>query len=197
MTLRRLAVIVAAPLLAAGAIGAPPAAARSSTCESRHGDTVLQTRQARVFTRAGLDTAAVFACLRSSRQRSIALGELHDFDGGGLSQFRLAGPYLGFRDIVCDRYTSDCRSWIRMVDLRSRELLGRAFDVADWVMRRSGALAAIESADASQGWEVRRYDGDRSEVLDAGSDIEPDSLAASGTRVYWMRGGVPRSAPLP
>ena len=39
------------------------------------------------------------------------------------------------------------------------------------------------------------HDADGVRTVDQGPGIEPDSLAANGRLLYWMRGGVARSAP--
>jgi hypothetical protein len=42
---------------------------------------------------------------------------------------------------------------------------------------------------------VHRYDASGNSVLASGADIDPASLAASATTLYWMKGGTPAFAP--
>jgi hypothetical protein len=42
--------------------------------------------------------------------------------------------------------------------------------------------------------EVRKLDKDGEKVLDSGADVDPTSLALSGLRVYWLKGGTPMTA---
>lgn len=45
-------------------------------------------------------------------------------------------------------------------------------------------------------FEVRKLDSSGEQLLDSGADIDPDSLAATRSSVYWQRGGSVFTAPL-
>lgn len=61
-------------------------------------------------------------------------------------------------------------------------------------MTASGAVAWIRSVDGIP--EVRKLDSGGENVMDTGTDIDPESLAVSGTTLYWTKAGGPRSAVL-
>ncbi|MGI8593734.1 MAG: hypothetical protein ACR2ML_05105 [Solirubrobacteraceae bacterium] len=66
------------------------------------------------------------------------------------------------------------------------------------VLRRNGAVAWIGAQDdGAKLRQVRRIGADRSfSVLDTGADIAPESLALSGSTLYWLKAGVPRTGML-
>jgi hypothetical protein len=79
------------------------------------------------------------------------------------------------------------------------------FEVNDVELRPTGSVAWMEShiyadpathTDRSQ-WEVRKSDATgRNVVVDAGTEIDPNSLSLSGTTLSWIHAGERRQATL-
>ncbi len=63
--------------------------------------------------------------------------------------------------------------------------------LADLELRPNGSFAYITSAG-----QVRKVDKTGSVLLDPGPGVDPQSLAGSGSIVYWTRAGKPYSASL-
>jgi hypothetical protein len=79
-----------------------------------------------------------------------------------------------------------------VVDLRS----GRALHTADTAAPLSALLVKPNGSVAFLlGEHLIRLDSTGSAVLDEGPGIDPDSLAASANRLYWMRDGATQTAP--
>jgi hypothetical protein len=65
----------------------------------------------------------------------------------------------------------------------------------DLVVSRAGSVAWIRLGPSHlpNSHEVRAADAAGERVLDAGTHIDPHSLAISGRRIYWLSGGSPRT----
>jgi hypothetical protein len=61
------------------------------------------------------------------------------------------------------------------------------------VLKSDGSVAWIYTADGSA--EVHRHDSTGTAIVDSGPQINPYSLAAGGSWLYWTNAGSPRSAP--
>ncbi|HEV3000784.1 MAG TPA: hypothetical protein VGW75_08620 [Solirubrobacteraceae bacterium] len=175
-------------------------APRRSECWTR-GTTVVATREARIYTAFDGGELWAWGCLRRRGARAVPLDAVSRTNGA--SDFRLAGTFAGYvgRGGGCAR--GECTGdEVEVVDLRqrprripggvettARSWLGRAFVLtprAEVVLVRDDpAGAAVVVAHAVTG-RVER-------TLDTGA-IDPGSLALSGSRVYWMNAGEPRTA---
>jgi hypothetical protein len=65
------------------------------------------------------------------------------------------------------------------------------------VLKANGSVGWIEYVPRQAGtiWYVRRHDSTGTATVDSGSAIDPKSLAAGGSWLYWTNAGSPRSAP--
>lgn len=193
----------------------------ASTCTPTHADarsqrppcgsyanTVVANRHAKVF-RIGFRRETVrrpagfYVCeVRSRRLRFLGVNER---DSGGIRLVRLAGRYVAFEDHSC--YRIYCRHAVIRLEVRSGRKqwfneppIGRSeADLAlDLDVTRRGSVVWIRAVDSPdvQRFDVVRWDGREVTVLDSGplDQVEPDSLAVSGRRAYWLVGGQARSA---
>ena len=66
----------------------------------------------------------------------------------------------------------------------------------DLVLKPDGSVAWVTvSRFKPTTWEVSRHDSAGTATLDSGPGIDPQSLAAGGSWLYWTDAGSPRSAP--
>jgi hypothetical protein len=66
--------------------------------------------------------------------------------------------------------------------------------VTDVELKPNGSLAWIQSRTGTS--TVIKLDASGRQELDSAPDVDPLSLALSGSRLYWMRGELPRTAML-
>ena len=63
-----------------------------------------------------------------------------------------------------------------------------------FVLKPDGSVAWITADRFNPTWEVSRHDSTGTAVVDSGPGIDPRSLAAGGSWLYWTVAGSPRSA---
>jgi hypothetical protein len=76
------------------------------------------------------------------------------------------------------------------------------YSITDIVVKGNGNMAWIALSKHLSGgnqtrYEVRRAIGAAADTVATSAAIAGDSLALSSTTIYWLDGGVPKSAPLP
>ena len=177
-------------------------------------------KSVRVFTleeRGPDDVPTLYACMRGSRGKAFALhgGPLYDraktgrFGAFGL---QMAGGMVSYGDVGdgCGRGCDGPKVWV--FDVKRRRTRAE-FGVVQHVLRRDGSIVAIVSSryreqrtaiDENDGsrpgpgpFDVRVI-GPRGEtVISGGGEVDPRSLAVSGSRTYWIENGHPASAELP
>jgi hypothetical protein len=189
-----------------------------ATCARKRSNTFKANTRARVFTKpARFGGSTLYGCLYS-RDRAFVLGPVADSlsepegvtDDDGIAYMRLAGAFAAYSDGCVGR----CGAWSDLFvrDLRTGMVKhSRQSNRADFVylrdleLRGSGAAAWIDEVcrgcvqrpTESRTFQVNRFRAGRNAVrLDRGPDIEPDSLALSGSILYWTKGGRPYSAAL-
>ena len=187
------------------AVPAPASAARPDRCRVSGAETLLVTRDARIYkttrTRAsGGWTDTVSVCLkrdgdrfRLSRRESDGVNE----SGSRAIHLRRVGRSLGYVYVREGRATRRVRA--RIVDLRHGLVLrdyrlGDGITVTDFEAGPS-AMAWIEKQQASdENGSVHMYAG-RSEIrLDGVASADLESLTARNGSVFWTDGGERRSA---
>jgi len=176
------------------------AAVRAAPCAAKRSVTVAQNEQARVYARSqrtDADQHVLIGCLLKSGQKV----QLDSWFSSGLSRGDESAPqvWLRARIVAINRYScppdptlGGCVGGARTVSLRTGETLRRAntgTSVAALVLGPRGAFAYVSSGGAV----VKSDASGEGVVLDAGPGVDPASLAAAGTRVYWMRAGAPQS----
>ena len=183
-------------------------------CQPSGSKTVLATRTARLYTerttnRDGDDVTALFGCRSGGRPVRMAL------EFAGIAEERFFGSELlvgRFASVVSsgsDRGNEPMPQVLRVFDLRQRRRTALVRTkagsfISDVELRKTGSIAFIEASatDPLAGdpqfdrFEVVKREGGKSTVLDSGPGIDPDSLAVSGSTVYWTNESQAKSAPL-
>ena len=172
--------------------GAAPAARRTA-CDKR-GTTVARSAKARIFEVDRSGNRTLFGCWRANgRLQALSkwfscdcsVGDepapdaaLHAGRFAEVTEHESCGPSP---DPGCGASATSVR------DLRTRREAAAAGDVTDVVAvpATAGRSPTAASCSVRAGQET---------VLDPGPGVEAGSLAAAGARLYWMRGGEPRSA---
>lgn len=138
------------------------------------------------------------SCSFASRKRQTYLPPYVDY-------LQLAGRYLGYSWGTCGS-GGTCSSGGNIWNLSKAGPAGAGpggWDVEDLLLRRTGVSAGIvfrvdtfkDPWERSRQIQVVSADGQRM-VAEENLDIEPLSLALSGSTLYWTAGGRPRSAVL-
>jgi hypothetical protein len=202
------------PLIAAVvATLAPPAAnpqARPAkpACSHKGSRTVLATDQARIYRQTGrTESGDLEYLLRGCLYRTNRRVLLAEGSGDGLFEqvesLRLAGRFAAF-GVTGSIKALTLGSAVRVVDLRRRKRRDAAprqnpFKTFDLELKRNGSVAWIAGPRpgfaATGPFQVFKTDASgRQLLLASGDDIDPRSLALSGSHVYWTQGGAPFSA---
>jgi hypothetical protein len=179
-------------------------ARRVQTRCDRRGTTITANARARIFfIPLGEGDRDIYGCARrGGKLRHLATNAGHAAGSFGVF-FQLSGTLAGFA-VVTYSGASDSEYTARTVDLRNGLTIRRfgelGFPVA-LSMARGGSLAIItallkDDPSDPQQYEVRRIGSGGSTVLDAGPEIDPQSLAVAGSWMYWTRGGAAHSAPI-
>jgi hypothetical protein len=199
------ATTLAAALAAAAALlwGAPAAhAATAKRCAPSGAKTVRSTADVRVYRR----NEQKYVCsLRTGTTKRLDSKEestayIYDIRGSFVAyeiyvttrdrsyvNVRTVNARTGRLVVDAEAFTGAYRI-SRSVEAASRMLLLSGGDVA-WISRTGVDDGNREVRFAGAGHPVR--------VLEAGADIEPDSLAVTPGRAYWTTGGSPRGVRLP
>ena len=170
-----------------------------------------QTRDAVVYSRIEREERMYFGC----EWRTGKLWRLNHFDPiVHLDRIALAGRYVAFSAWVEEPAGSETIESVNFRNLRngrhrrlravSRDAAANTGDefVTSLVAKPNGSIAWIaQREDPELLYQVNALEAGRDNrrtKLDEGSAIGPHSLGLSsnGARVYWTRGGDPRSAPL-
>jgi hypothetical protein len=186
--------------------GVPP----FKSCRSQRAKTDLRNGDGRVFEQLRLLTGEfyphTYACLFSVNRR-VLLGR--NWDDETIETPRLTAPYVAYVSIECG--VGSCTPSIAVRDLRdgalfrhlevsSESLPGRPRDVESLVLKANGSVAWIVSRAGFMGSpsavDVIAVDTTGRRVLDSGVDVDPKSLALTGSTLTWRKGGAARSASL-
>jgi hypothetical protein len=203
-------VLATAAALATTLLAAGPAEARKApACSSKGSKTIIASESARVFRKKKATGVRVYGCLFRANKK-FQLGSFSEcFDDDQVGDLRLAGRYVGYDTTSCGLVVGKSVVIVRNlatgsvthVAVAARLVSPGEIDtsVSDLVLRRSGSVAWIGSADdtdnaAPRTYQVRRFTGSQV-LLDSGTAIAPGSLAASAGGIYWTKGGQPFSSP--
>lgn len=180
--------------------GAPAESSRRPPRCFTDGATILANDVARIYRRGSRTSFVAYGCYYRSG-RAVRLSEF-DEQISGFRSPRLAGRFLAANEYLCNK--NDCADAVGVVDLRSRRNVrgirpSTRVATTDLEVTRGGSLAVIQQMGTGTGgrsYEVKALVGSGETVLDSGTDIDPESLALSGSRAYWFKGGQARSAEL-
>jgi hypothetical protein len=197
------AVFPAVDLLPAAGAAARPAA----SCDARGGTTVQANAQARVFRKVAKRGFRTYVCYRATR-RVTSLGDYAEFAASTIvNDVRLAGRFVAdwtesygkggdpsVLVVVWDARTG--RSQFH-APLSTPQASADGRKVTSLIVTATGTAAWIAGGTTAPAtYEVHVAAGATDRVLATGGDIDPISLAAANTALYWMQGGQPMAAAL-
>lgn len=199
------ALVVAAGALCLLTIAPGSARAASNAeklCRSGY-QTIVANKSVRVFQRRARDGNIVvytrYACYLRKPFTVRKLGRWDRFECG-VYGFELAGRYVAYDNFRCAGGLFPCGVVIRDMKsgaVRRSKLCAQPPGLmTDLVLRSNGSVAWIRQLGGGQEYELWKLDSGGEVRVDSGSAIDPDSLALSGGRIYWMRAGEPQSAAL-
>jgi hypothetical protein len=193
---RRLIPFFAAALLVA-ALPAAPADAKAKRklphCTAAGDTTWNRTTAARVY-EVGSDDHRLYGCMYDTGKRRL----LTTWFNCGCSMGDDAPPTtwltgrfvaIAFQSCPPPAVGGACTGSLQVKDIRTGKTTHSGGYPSDLVLRRDGSVAYVS------GDQVIKKDLNGTKVVDQGPRIEPNSLAANASRLYWIRDGVPRSAP--
>jgi hypothetical protein len=201
--MRHVLPLAALASLAVAVPAAPAATSTAAKCSPKGSTAILATEDARVFEKRNAkdkEQFDVFAC-RYATGKVVKLGVRFRGDPTGVGTFRLAGRYVGFVDNDCDA----CDPQITVYDLANgkakRDVDAAQGDtgepgVGGFVLTASGSIAWIVVGDETRVFKSDGASPKAATLLDGAKDVDADSLALAGKRVYWSRGGAPQTATL-
>lgn len=177
----------------------PSAEARSSKLKClEDGRTVAANAQVRVFYRGDAHAHVLYACwVKDRRIRTLGETSRDTRDEYGIQNPVLAGRRVAFSGFTCVTERG-CSSTVRVVDVRTNRTVAldpeSRRNVFDLVLTSRGVAAFIEAAGGRM--RVAAVGAQGRTVLDEAERIELGSLAVRGSRVFWMRAGMPQSVVL-
>jgi hypothetical protein len=185
---------------------ATAAAKKKRTCNPRHSSTVAANTKLRIFRRTVKSGDTLFfGCAYKTRRPFRLPSNEPGVDGYG--PFALSGRFVAFG------YYPSCGTcvdednfvWVfNAFKRKGRQLLlddnddGKVTRITDIEVNRTGSVGWISrDLKSPASVLVQKAEGSATTptLLDSGPDIERQSLASSGTTLYWTKAGAPRSAP--
>lgn len=177
------------------ALGAPADATVRRPCVLSGSKVILASTHARVYERARSSARyQYYACWQKDRRR-MNLGTAHGKSGPyGMT---LGGAYIAYVQTnggeTSATLVKNLRNGrtVRRVSWSSQVLI----PLKGIAVTGTGAVAFLYEPTTGS-YELRKDDADGEATLDAGSTIDPSSLALGGKVVYWTSANVARSATL-
>jgi hypothetical protein len=205
--MRMIAVVASAVAVSLLVVAPATPAAKRARCRPTHSRTLVKNSRARVYDRKdrrGLFVA--YACVYRSGKR-YRLSDHDDANGEETDDVpTLSGPYLAYSVNDCPGTGDECYADMRVLDLRNGKrrrpvnAFGAESDdtfVTDIVLDTRGDVGWIAESDNPRLLtEVRVATSRGVRTVDSARDIARHSLARAGRRIYWMRGGRPKTAKL-
>jgi hypothetical protein len=197
MVMRRLTLLpIAVSLAVAPAADAAPAK-RKRRCAERGPRTIVRSLDARIWVESDDRDHRLISYYRTGRRWVIGYWYSCDCSIGDSSQPQtwLTGRFAAVNTYSCSPISivPECTGRLRVFDLRSpgraRHLIDSGGPVSQPLLKRNGSIALLIAG------RLVRADTTGTAVLDEGPGIDAESLAASGNRLYWMRGDAPQTAP--
>jgi hypothetical protein len=202
------------------AIAARPPHPRTVVCPSGHHPAVLADSRVQVYNIVGRNEVRRYVVCVTGRKRALVVSEAGPCSSqacAGIIRLTLAGPMLAYEEFATGNVQEKGGDfWITVQDALTGKVLhnlptgsgppieagsvgvGPAVSI---LVKSDGSAAWIaenlkESAKGKPFYEVHIVNRSGTQLLAAGSEIDPSSLALGGNIVYWTQGGKPYSAPL-
>jgi hypothetical protein len=208
MRVRAGSTIVTALACALGAMlavvpGGAALAARPAPCGPRS-VAVLGDGYGRLV-RTGPPSGLTYTLCRAGK-RPLKVSEFDRDAGGGGRSFRMAGRYLAWDFILCDK--EHCGGYVDLLDMASGKPTaiygpglgynGNISPARGLVVTARGSIAWMRVPATAVGVSVYlRPAGGVATVVDAGPSVDDSSLGVAADRVYSVSGGQPRSVVVP
>jgi hypothetical protein len=197
-----------------------PAAGASAASCSKSGYKTLEQSKYIVVQRGPIpkgDSTSDFgyyACrIRTGKRYVLGGNECFGNDLGRVGDYALAGNYIAYEGYTCgdpegeaDAKTLNVASGAKASYSAEHEPLPgggvQDYSITDIVVNGKGNVAWIALAQHVSGGNAKRYDVRRAiagtvDRVDSGANIVADSLALSGTHLFWLAGGNAKTAELP
>ena len=187
--------------LGIGVLSAHGTSKAPARCGAGGPGTVYDDPEVRVFTQEVTDfEERTIACSHINGRRTRLAQDRGKSVNRYVENVTAPGTYLGFSVDVQARGTGkacivniqkgtrNCRTGLRVLGLgatRAGSLAWLTYDRVD----NEGHPICCAVYEKEQGAEVKQ--------LDSGPDIEQDSFAVGGNRIYWTKAGEPQSATMP
>jgi hypothetical protein len=170
-------------------------------CARRGSRTLFRDTTVRVYSFTRETETRTYACLlRTSKRRW--LDTTYEDDASWFSQFQHRGHWLGFLEDWGTKYGNQ-GSNVTAINMRTGERAGTSseFTITYGIgLTSRGSLAWLDVPyDHPSEYSVHKITAGAREsvLLDSGPDIDSTSLAVAGTHVYWIRGGLTKTASMP
>jgi hypothetical protein len=205
---------------AVGAVTLVPASdAAAAGCDKSGYKTLDQTKYVR-FERGPVpkgDSTSDFgyyACrIKNGKRYLLGGNECFGNDLGRIGDYAIAGNFIAYEAYTCGDPEGEAD--VKRLNVSTGAKAGfqaeegplpgggvQDYSITDVVIRGNGNMAWIAFAEHLSGGNQKRYDvrrliGNAVSRVDFGPNIVPDSLALSGTSLFWLNGAVPKAAGLP
>ncbi len=207
MSIRRNLIVYLALFIALGgtSYAATQLARVQRTCYPRGSTTIAQNNVGRFYSAPGRNARRqwYYCVFTQRRPHRLPYGGNPDATNPTTSTATVAGRYLAFatfcpcpfHSVVVMDMVAGRRSFAGRTYAGERQG-GLDFAVRRLVLKPNGWVAWIDrNVNAAAGSYVHRHDSTGTAIVDSGTGIDPNSLAAGGPWLYWTDAGSPRSAP--
>lgn len=181
-------------------LGGTAPAASAASCAVAKSKTLFENPRARVFTRTyGADLSVRTQVCRKSDGRHFGLAQ--DVPASSTARVSLIDMRGGWLSYTVTKGTSSTTTGdaCRFNVPKGKRRCESGLPVHGIGVTAAGTLAWLADSGPDACCTVYRLDAGAKDpvTLDSGSDIDATSFATAPHRAYWLKGGEPRSAPLP
>ena len=184
---------------AAASAGGPAATARTASrgCYPKGSTTIAQDKAGRFYSSGGSPSDTRWYVCAFNQGTSRKLGYTAIPYEWVPSDAKVSGRDVAFFVV----FTHGPGASVRVIDMLTGHSTfsgSGGFSAGSLALKADGSVAWIASVPGpagSRSWDVRRHDSTGTATVDSGPQIDPGSLAAGGSWLYWTNAGSPRSAP--
>jgi hypothetical protein len=190
--------------LGVGVLSAQGTSRPPAPCGAGGPGTVYDDPEVRVFTRELNDEVErTVACSHLNGHRTRLSQDVEDTAWQHVENVTAPGGFLGYSVLIGWKNASSGKACILRIKTGARRC---TYGAHVWGLgaTRAGSLAWLANDPVNDDGDgvccsVYKRDAGSKDVvkLDTGSDIEKDSFAVGGTRIYWTKGGETKSATMP
>jgi hypothetical protein len=197
---RRLIVVACLAALLLAAAPADARKARRHPCNPRHSTTEFDNGTLRLFFVRKGEGYSEYVCGWQSRKRFFLSASHPPDNTEEVRLYAAAGRFFAYFTQPCTKAFCNPGT-VGLIDIRSGRRRNPPVDEpAALALTPAGTIGYSTEpgiGPASRGIYVLALGAPQPEQLDAGADIDPQSLALAGHTLYWTRAGEPRSTQIP